>query len=1460
MFSSILKGSTIKDKHKISSAFISNLLDLTKVASELNSGDSSSFNRWTFLKHIVTTLEITKDDTKKTNDYIRVLMKATEFVDFFKQIKDKKRYVNNHIHEKLCRKMKLEKAPGFKVLYKEGSQSDKFYVILQGIVILVKHNIEYNIRMHKSALKFIVETITEKSLDPVSLKQFLDKHMEESTDLAKAGVHFHEIKNGMVIYKDSYIKQYWSNVNPLNITEFPIFDDKTGVMMYHKSYLLKAGSKFGDLAAEDNNARYYTAVAIMDTVLVYLEKEDYKDILLPQERKKKEEVKSFFSEKVFKNAEFSPARDKLIELFHEVKFKQGMHLFKQGDKMKSLFVLKKGEVKLYSVYHKESKPNEDSNGAMKKFNFDRKIDVAIQSTGEFIGDHELFHQKSEIDFSALCITDCKLYEIRLDYLKHFVMIYYPDFEKHIQRISEPKLESRARYFKDFINSVDQINNKGKNNGLSTKINGFVSDKIKVAKDLYRNFLGKKKLLEAKTGVSRWAIEDGEKFISEIENFGTIEYVAQVKEYQPSDKINSGKQKNLNALDNFNTQTMQKMFYVNESKENKKIEVFRCYDLETLLKGPRVPKLNRPDVFCNGENFMSEFDQEVANKYRKKAYMQDINSIVIFANSKSYKFKRKVEKEELNEFDIKKQSKFHTDIINKNLSIQEEQNKNHSLNLLISNKHFRQMSTDDFGYKEKSQKPRKMSTRQQLFDILRKDQDNLMKQSNRTEGPCKCLDNILQTSKVKIIKSTRKSKHESSKNEQESSHNRSFSKSIGMILETSENNDILKTRPNLNTKNTEESVQKEIKSLAQLYNEAHGCEISVSKAQETKKKEYDFQNAKSNNIIQSINNPKIEELDIEKNIFDNIETEIFHKSPCSKSPTRERINIVQMSDLHTPLLANFLLKKHGFDNNESFQNSNIKDQNFSEKPLDPITKFMRSKTEIFAPKKDNESTENFKDFIGKKISDTQNTFLSKSNKQDFMKINLQDLMTKDGKNAIQRAYIPQNEFQKAQVLTEKKYDLEALYEIREMDRETIQYIRETRSKKFQETKQQWGSADFNKQSITKNKKNTTINPELTYSINPNYFFGKNRNSATAKSTEKKVNAIKRYFVTKSSKHFRTYSNDAKADPILANSSLVHTRAGNSHDKNYLKNEFTNKESGVTFKTMRIKSANINILNDSAKNLLQSSDPQQNTIVLEEIGNTKLIINNKSINTETTKHSRTKFNLTNDSNPNFKRKKINKQNFLTGTNKKIGIIVSPKQIANYKSPINMFSTENDDQTEYCTRINDFNLQSPTSNNLQSPGSNSFNQRNIYSHTASQTSSQKMIVKNPNVKKHNLLPYKKKSAHISENFVVSLNQKDSSLSNKDNFVSDDEIINRNFSKSRDNLQERTTNAETNDNKFYYSLKKNPMTKASKGRIVFGSMASKQCEETRYHRRVNSAMADNLHVKDDGQLSFMQKEKFGE
>ena len=116
---------------------------------------------------------------------------------------------------------------------------------------------------------------------------------------------------------------------------------------------------------------------MMDTKLVYLEKKDYKDILLPLERKKKEEVKSFFREKVFMNSESNAAKENLIDNFHLVKYEQGHHIIKEGDKMKSLFVIRRGDVKLYSHHKKDAKNFGDSAVAIKNYKVDKKIDVAI---------------------------------------------------------------------------------------------------------------------------------------------------------------------------------------------------------------------------------------------------------------------------------------------------------------------------------------------------------------------------------------------------------------------------------------------------------------------------------------------------------------------------------------------------------------------------------------------------------------------------------------------------------------------------------------------------------------------------------------------------------------------------------------------------------------------------------------------------------------------------------------------------------------------------------------------------------------------------------------------------------------------------------------------------------------------------------------------------------------------------
>ena len=73
-------------------------------------------------------------DKIRNPDEIYLLKKATENINYFKEINQKKINVEIGTHEKLCSKFTYKFLEQGEILFKIGDQPDKFYIILSGLV------------------------------------------------------------------------------------------------------------------------------------------------------------------------------------------------------------------------------------------------------------------------------------------------------------------------------------------------------------------------------------------------------------------------------------------------------------------------------------------------------------------------------------------------------------------------------------------------------------------------------------------------------------------------------------------------------------------------------------------------------------------------------------------------------------------------------------------------------------------------------------------------------------------------------------------------------------------------------------------------------------------------------------------------------------------------------------------------------------------------------------------------------------------------------------------------------------------------------------------------------------------------------------------------------------------------------------------------------------------------------
>ena len=328
--------------------FVLRLGDLANLGRDMEHGSSDIINRYSYLRYFIKCVELSPEEKRKSPEHMMALRKAAMFVHFFESMGNRRRYKELNILDRMLKRLQIEKHSENSIIYNHGDHSDKFYVILQGIVVMLKHSHENVVKAEKHALKTLIElSNNKKTIDNIELKKLIEQIPKDLPDeILEAAGKFSSITDGIVNYKSKVLKTHWRNIDPTGINTMNIFDEKTGVQIYDFCYTLKTGESFGKAGIDNEKPRIGFAVSLVDTTLAYVTREVYKEVLLPIELKKFEVQKKFFVEHVFKSDVLGNAKEKIVKHFSKVKYKQNMHLYKEGDDIHSMFVIAEGNVKL----------------------------------------------------------------------------------------------------------------------------------------------------------------------------------------------------------------------------------------------------------------------------------------------------------------------------------------------------------------------------------------------------------------------------------------------------------------------------------------------------------------------------------------------------------------------------------------------------------------------------------------------------------------------------------------------------------------------------------------------------------------------------------------------------------------------------------------------------------------------------------------------------------------------------------------------------------------------------------------------------------------------------------------------------------------------------------------------------------------------------------------------------------
>ena len=254
------------------------------------------------------------------------------------------------ILNKLCLFIQCEVHPKNSVICLNGQIGDKFYLIFQGLVIVLIP-IEY--KMYLTIEQFILylenlELYREYDLIHRSImsnkKLIPEKYLKQITDYEKNSTLTSNLNNffGETIDWEDYIQR----LIPINIkkeSDSLLFT----LWKYHNICDLESGKSFGDIALKDDTKRRTaTIITLKESYFGVLKKDIYKNCIKDAlEKIRRNNIECITSTKLFHNYSYDSFEFNYFNYFKILNLSKGIVLCKEGEKRKEIYFIKSGELK-----------------------------------------------------------------------------------------------------------------------------------------------------------------------------------------------------------------------------------------------------------------------------------------------------------------------------------------------------------------------------------------------------------------------------------------------------------------------------------------------------------------------------------------------------------------------------------------------------------------------------------------------------------------------------------------------------------------------------------------------------------------------------------------------------------------------------------------------------------------------------------------------------------------------------------------------------------------------------------------------------------------------------------------------------------------------------------------------------------------------------------------------------------
>ena len=202
---------------------------------------------------------------------------------------------------------------------------------------------------------------------------------------------------------------------PLSYLDEPENYFQDGVFKFHLVGVFGPGNIFGEVGLLMRKPRSASVICNSDTDFAILTSEDYAEILEAVDRKEMESRMEFFIKNLFQELQPEVAI-RLSYMFKKSKFMKGNFIYKQGEKANEVFLVKKGEIQIYtrikeSENEKKAETVNDFVKAMyhkneNKVKQDRFISIQLSNlgVGQSFGEEDIIYNRDR-KYCAVCCSN-----------------------------------------------------------------------------------------------------------------------------------------------------------------------------------------------------------------------------------------------------------------------------------------------------------------------------------------------------------------------------------------------------------------------------------------------------------------------------------------------------------------------------------------------------------------------------------------------------------------------------------------------------------------------------------------------------------------------------------------------------------------------------------------------------------------------------------------------------------------------------------------------------------------------------------------------------------------------------------------------------------------------------------------------------------------------------------------------